>query len=89
MTENCAVEASAAERWGIGRLLAAADIAGYTYEPPVVDGATDALVNQGGGTYVNFASCSFLGMHVEDSVVTEFARSAKIHGLATGGSRMI
>ncbi|WP_279106865.1 aminotransferase class I/II-fold pyridoxal phosphate-dependent enzyme [Gordonia paraffinivorans] len=90
MTDATAMERPAAEeRFGVARLLEMADAGGFTYDPPVIDGASDAEIDQGARKVVNFASCSFLGMHVDGEVISEFNDAARVHGLATGGSRMV
>ncbi|SHF84096.1 aminotransferase class I/II-fold pyridoxal phosphate-dependent enzyme [Streptoalloteichus hindustanus] len=77
------------EHWGFRRLVRDAELHGYAYEPPVLDGASGAVIQYDGRELVNFASCSFLAMHVRPDVGFHFASAAARYGLATGGSRMI
>lgn len=75
--------------WGVGSFLENAARKGYVYEPPVLDGPSGAYVRHAGRNMVNFAGCSFLGMHTRADIGFHFASAAAKYGLATGGSRMV
>ncbi|MDO5286445.1 MAG: pyridoxal phosphate-dependent aminotransferase family protein [Actinomycetia bacterium] len=55
----------------------------------MISSATGARVRIGGEEFLNFASCSLLGLHVYPGVLHAFQAAATDFGLATGGSRLI
>lgn len=65
-----------------------ADVAPGVDPPFVVEGPVGATIRTGGREVLNFASIGFLGLQHRSEFHEHFARSAREHGLASGGSRM-
>lgn len=76
-------------RWNATSFRENVHAAGMAASPPVLDSASSAVILGPSGPLVNFAGCSFLGMHTRDEVIETFVAHAPLYGLATGGSRMI
>lgn len=76
-------------RWDAASFRDSVHAAGMAASPPILDGASSAVILGGSRPLVNFAGCSFLSMHTRDEVIDTFVSQAPLYGLATGGSRMI
>ncbi|MFE0026868.1 aminotransferase class I/II-fold pyridoxal phosphate-dependent enzyme [Amycolatopsis sp. NPDC059021] len=79
---------SALDRWGFAEWVAASKRSNELYDPPVLNGLNDAIVDIDGRKLVNFAGIGFLGWQHEPDVLTSFTAAAADFGLVTGGSRM-
>lgn len=86
---RCDSHVEYSDSWGVRSFCEAVRASGLAAVPPILEGSTSAVVSDGPGEIVNFASCSFLNMHNHPAVLEAFVETAPRFGLATGGSRMV
>jgi 8-amino-7-oxononanoate synthase len=79
---------SALAKWGFTEWVNASRQSCELYDPPVLNGLNDAVVDIKGRKLANFAGIGFLGWQHDSGVLTNFIEAAANYGLVTGGSRM-
>ncbi|RJQ81298.1 aminotransferase class I/II-fold pyridoxal phosphate-dependent enzyme [Amycolatopsis panacis] len=79
---------SALAKWGFSEWVESSVQSNELYDPPVLNGANDAIVDVEGRELVNFSGIGILGWQREPDVLANFTAAAAEYGLVTGGSRM-
>ena len=88
MTTILDTQATAMDRWGFTEWLNNSRKNDDSYDPPVLDGASNEIISIDGRKLVNFAGIGFLGWQQDAGVLDSFTKAVANYGLVTGGSRI-